>query len=70
MASRVLSSIGSSQHCASLSFKTGEALNWIVFPAGSVINSPVLGFMSFRAFVILTLNVPNDGTGNFPVVAS
>lgn len=69
MASRVRSSIGPSPYCASLSLKTG-GVNWIVFPADSVINSPIFGFVTFRGLAILTLNVPNDGAVNFPSVTN
>ena len=46
-------------------FKTGDALNWTVFPAFTLTGSPVRGFSAFRAFILRTVKVPNPGNVNF-----
>src|SRR6195952_5833093 len=47
-------------------FRTGEALKRTVFPAFTLIDSPVRGLSALRALVLRTVKVPKLGSVNFP----
>jgi hypothetical protein len=51
-------------------FSFGDALNRTALLAFTLIFSPVRGFMAFRAFSFVTVNVPKPGRVNFPVFLS